>query len=114
MSDCIFCKIIAGEIPSDKVYEDEEVFAFRDIAPQVPVHVLVIPKAHIASADGVTRENSDAVRAVFEAIPKVAEALGVTDRYRLINNCGEAVGQTVRHLHFHLLAGTDALSEKLV
>ena len=103
MSDCLFCRIIAGEIPSNKVYEDERVLAFHDIAPQAPVHVLVIPKEHIASADGVTEENSAAVAAVFAAIPKIAAKLGVTDSYRIINNCGAAVGQTVRHLHFHIL-----------
>lgn len=114
MSDCIFCKIIRGEIPSNKVYENDQVLAFHDIAPQAPVHVLIIPKTHLASADEVSAENSAAVAAVFEAIPEIAKKLGVQNAYRLINNCGEAVGQTVHHLHFHLLAGTEKLSEKLV
>lgn len=103
--DCIFCRIIAGDIPSSKVYEDEKVYAFKDINPQAPVHVLVVPKAHIASADEVCADNSDAVKAVFEAIPKVAAASGLANGYRVITNIGEDGCQSVRHIHFHVLGG---------
>ena len=103
--DCLFCKIIAGEIPSSKVYEDDKVYAFRDINPQAPVHVLVVPKEHIAGADSITAENSSAVAAVFEAIPKIADLEGLTNGYRVIINCGEDGCQSVRHLHFHLVGG---------
>lgn len=103
--DCLFCKIIAGEIPSTKVYEDERVFAFRDINPQAPVHVLIVPRRHIASADEVNAGNSADVAAVFEAIPKIAAKEGLVNGYRVINNCGEDGCQTVKHLHFHLLGG---------
>ena len=113
MSDCLFCKIIAGEIPSTKVYEDEKVFAFRDINPQAPVHVIVVPKEHIASANEIGEENADCVAACFKAIPKIAKAEGLGDGYRVINNCGAAAGQTVMHLHFHLLGGRN-LGEKIV
>lgn len=103
--DCLFCKIIAGEIPSAEVYENDAVFAFRDIQPQAPVHVLVVPKKHIASVDEVTPENSEIVRRVMEAIPEVAKALGLRNGYRVITNVGEDGCQSVRHLHFHLLGG---------
>ena len=103
--DCLFCKIIAGEIPSSKVYEDDKVYAFRDINPQAPVHVLVVPKEHIAGADSITAENSSAVAAVFEAIPKIADLEGLTNGYRVITNCGEDGCQSVCHLHFHLVGG---------
>ena len=102
--DCLFCKIIAGEIPSSKVYEDDKVYAFRDINPQAPVHVLVVPKEHIAGADSITADNSSAVAAVFEAIPKIADLEGLTNGYRVITNCGKDGGQSVPHLHFHVLA----------
>lgn len=105
MNDCLFCKIIAGEIPSAKVYEDDYVYAFRDINPQAPVHVLVVPKEHIACAAEITAENSACVAKIFEAIPKIAAAEGLTNGYRIINCCGEDGGQTVYHLHFHLLGG---------
>ena len=105
MSDCLFCKIIEGAIPSSKVFEDEYVYAFRDIAPMAPVHVLVVPKMHIASADGVNAENSACVARIFEAIPKIAAAEGLTNGYRVITNCGEDGCQTVKHLHFHILGG---------
>ena len=105
MSDCLFCKIITGEIPSAKVYEDEVVFAFRDINPQAPTHVLVVPKAHIADCNGVSAENSDVVAHIFEVIPKIAEAQGLTNGYRVVSNCGADAGQTVQHLHFHILGG---------
>ena len=111
--DCLFCKIIAGEIPSAKVYEDDYVFAFKDIAPQAPVHVLVVPKAHISSADAVDADNSLYVAKCFEAIQKIAKELGLSNGYRVINNCGKDAGQTVMHLHFHILAGLP-LTEKLV
>ena len=102
---CLFCKIVAGEIPSTKVYEDETVLAFRDIAPQAPSHILVIPKAHIASVAEVTAENSSVVAHIFEVIAKIAEAEGLTDGYRVVSNCGDHAGQTVHHLHFHILGG---------
>ena len=105
MSDCLFCKIIAGEIPSTKVYEDETVFAFRDINPQAPTHVLVVPKAHIADCNGVSPENSAVVAHIFEVIPKIAAAEGLTNGYRVVSNCGSDAGQTVQHLHFHILGG---------
>lgn len=102
---CLFCKIIAGEIPSSKVYEDEKVYAFRDINPQAPVHVLVVPREHIESADAVCADNAQSVAAVFEAIPRVAAACGLTNGYRVITNVGEDGCQTVKHIHFHVLGG---------
>ena len=105
MSDCLFCKIIAGDIPSSKVFENEYVYAFRDIAPMAPVHVLVVPKLHIASADGINTENSAYVARIFEAIPKIAAAEGLANGYRVITNCGEDGCQSVKHLHFHILGG---------
>ena len=101
--NCLFCRIIRGEIPSAKVYEDENVFAFRDINPQAPVHILVVPKTHIPCADAVDAENSVYVAKCFEAIAKIAEAEGLSNGYRVVNNCGEDGFQTVKHLHFHLL-----------
>ncbi len=103
--DCIFCKIIAGEIPSNKAYEDEYMLAFHDIAPQAPVHILVIPKAHIPSVDGVNAENSAVVAKIFETIPKIAAEAGLTNGYRVITNCGDDACQTVKHLHFHIMGG---------
>ena len=103
--DCIFCKIAAGEIPSKKVYEDEFCLAFHDINPQTPVHVLVIPKEHICCADAITAENSVYVAKIFEAIPKIAQTVGLTRGYRIISNCGEDACQTVKHLHFHVMGG---------
>ena len=102
---CLFCKIIAGEIPSTKVYEDDKVYAFRDINPQAPVHVLVVPREHIESADAICALNSSAVAAVFEAIPKIAAECGITNGYRVITNIGEDGCQSVKHIHFHLLGG---------
>ena len=110
--DCLFCKIIAGEIPSAKVYENEWVYAFRDIAPQAPVHVLIVPKTHICCADAVCADNSLYVAKIFEAIPEIAKAEGLSNGYRIINNCGEDGCQTVKHLHFHLLGGKK-LTEKM-
>ena len=105
MENCIFCKIIAGDIPSTKVYEDEAILAFRDIAPQAPTHILVIPKEHIPSVDGITAENSPVVAHIFEVIPQIAKAEKLTDGYRVVSNCGAHAGQTVHHLHFHILGG---------
>ena len=103
--DCIFCKIAAGEIPSTKVYEDELVYAFRDIAPMAPTHILVIPKAHIASVNEITAQNIGLVSHIFEVIPQIAQAEGLTGGYRVVSNCGADAGQTVHHLHFHILGG---------
>ena len=103
--NCLFCKIIAGDIPSAKVYEDETVYAFRDIAPQAPTHILVVPKAHIASVDGITADNSAVVAHIFEVIPQIAKAEGLENGYRVVSNCGDDAGQTVHHLHFHILGG---------
>ena len=105
MSNCLFCKIIAGDIPSTKVYEDDSVLAFRDIAPQAPSHILVIPKTHIPGCDGVTAENSAVVAHIFEVIPRIAAAEGLAGGYRVVSNCGADAGQTVPHLHFHILGG---------
>ena len=105
MTDCLFCKIIAGSIPSTKVYEDDLVLAFRDIAPQAPTHILVVPKTHIQDTDGVTAENSALVAHIFEVIPQIAKAEGLVNGYRVATNCGEDSGQTVPHLHFHILGG---------
>ena len=104
MSECLFCKIAAGEIPSNKVYEDELVYAFHDIDPQAPTHFLVIPKAHIGSCGEITAENSAVVAHAFEVISKVTKEMGLTD-FRVVSNCGEQAGQSVRHLHFHVLGG---------
>lgn len=105
MSNCLFCRIIGGEIPSTKVYEDDSVYAFRDIAPQAPTHILVVPKCHIDSCNGVTAENSAVVAHIFEVIPRIAAAEGLTGGYRVVSNCGPDAGQTVQHLHFHILGG---------
>lgn len=103
--NCIFCKIINGEIPSSKVYEDEYVYAFKDINPNAPVHVLVIPKNHIDSVDMVSEDNIAEVSKVLLAIPKVAKLCGLENGYRVITNVGEDGGQTVKHIHFHVLGG---------
>lgn len=104
--DCLFCKIVNGEIPSKKVYEDDMIFAFHDINPMAPVHVLIIPKAHIASSmDDITPDNSKHVARIFEKIPAIAKDAGLTGGYRVIANCGPDADQTVMHLHFHLLGG---------
>lgn len=105
MSDCLFCKIIAGEIPSAKVYEDENLYAFKDINPQAPVHILVVPKTHIASADEINAQNSAFVAKIFEKIPEIAREAGLTNGYRIISNCGADACQSVKHLHFHILGG---------
>ena len=110
--DCLFCKIIEGAIPSKKVYEDDMCLAFYDIAPQAPVHVLVIPKCHIASADEVNAENSGFIAHIFEVIPKVAAAAGIKNGYRIISNCGDDACQSVKHIHFHILGGAP-LTERM-
>ena len=105
MENCLFCKIIGGAIPSTKVYEDETVFAFRDINPQAPTHVLVVPKTHIEDCNGITAENSALIAHIFEVIPQIAKAEGLANGYRVVSNCGPDAGQTVQHLHFHILGG---------
>lgn len=111
MSDCLFCMIAGGEIPSTKVYEDETVLAFRDINPQAPTHILVIPKTHIPSVAAITPENSAVVAHCFEVIAQVAAEEGLTHGYRVVSNCGEHAGQTVPHLHFHILGGKELALE---
>ncbi len=105
MSDCIFCKIAAGEIPSNKVYEDETVLAFYDLNPMAKVHVLIIPKEHIANVAEIDASNSAVVAHIFEVIAKIAKDLGLDQGYRVVSNCKEFAGQSVFHLHFHLLGG---------
>ena len=105
MADCIFCKIAAGEIPSKKAYEDDQILAFYDLDPQAPVHILIIPKEHISSANELTEENGPLLGHIFATGAKLAKELGLEKGYRIVNNCGEDGGQTVRHLHFHLLGG---------
>ena len=105
--NCLFCKIVAGEIPSTKVYEDEKILAFRDINPQAPTHILVIPKAHIESVNAISGENSGVVAHIFEVIPQIAKAEGLEGGYRVVSNCGADAGQTVFHLHFHILGGKE-------
>lgn len=107
MQDCIFCKIIKGEIPSKKIYEDDLVYVFEDIAPAAPIHYLLIPKEHIESAMKIDESNSKVVAHIFEVIAKLSKDLGLKDGFRVVNNCGEQAGQTVFHLHFHLLAGRE-------
>lgn len=111
--DCIFCAIIAGEIPSTKVWEDEYCYAFKDINPMAKEHTVIVPKAHIESADKIYAGNSVYVAKIFEAIPKIAEQLGLKDGYRVITNIGEHGCQSVKHLHFHILGG-EQLPEKIV
>ena len=113
MENCLFCKIVAGQIPSNKVYEDETVLAFRDIAPQAPCHILVIPKTHIGSVAEINSENSGLVAHIFEVIAKIAAEEKLDGGYRVVSNCGADAGQTVHHLHFHILAGTN-MGEKLL
>lgn len=106
MSDCIFCKIAKGEIPAEKIYEDDTVLAFNDLTPQAPTHILVIPKAHIASADDIDKENEAVIGQIFSVISEIAREKGFADDgYRIVNNCGDDGGQTVKHIHFHVLAG---------
>lgn len=106
MNDCVFCKIVKGEIPSKKVYEDEQCYAFYDLDPQAPIHFLVIPKKHIASALDITADNNAVVGHCFAVIAEIARNLGLKS-YRVVSNCGEQAGQSVFHLHFHVLAERD-------
>ena len=103
--DCIFCKIVNGDIPSSKVYEDEVCYAFRDINPQAPTHILVVPKTHIASVDEINEDNADVVAHIFKTIPKIAGTEGLKNGYRIVSNIGEDGCQSVKHLHFHILGG---------
>ncbi|MBQ4625742.1 MAG: histidine triad nucleotide-binding protein [Clostridia bacterium] len=107
MMDCIFCKIVNGEIPSNKAYEDDKVLAFYDLEPQAPVHILIIPKEHIASAADITAENSSVISHVFEVAAIIAKEKGLDNGFRIVNNCGDSAGQTVKHIHFHLMGGRD-------
>ncbi len=103
--DCIFCKIADGSIPSKKVYEDDKMLAFHDIEPAAPVHVVMIPKEHIASADELNEENSDVIAHIYSKVSEIAKKLGLKGGYRIVNNCGADGGQTVFHIHFHLMGG---------
>lgn len=111
--DCIFCEIIKGNIPSTTVYEDESVIAIKDLNPQMPTHILIIPKKHIACVNDLAEEDASLVGHVFLTAKKIAKELGLENGYRIINNCGKDAGQTVMHLHFHLLAGAE-MGEKIV
>lgn len=114
MDDCIFCKIINREIPSDIVYEDKEVLAFKDINPQMPIHILVIPKKHIEAIIDLKSEDETLVGKIFTAINNIAKDIGIDKTgFRVISNCGENAGQTVKHLHFHILAG-EKLGERII
>ncbi len=105
--DCIFCKIANGDIPASKVYEDDKILAFKDLEPQAPVHILIIPKEHIKWALDINEENSAVIAHIFSKIPLIAKEQGLTDGFRIVNNCGEEAGQSVHHIHFHLLGGRD-------
>lgn len=109
---CIFCEIIAGNIPSTKIYEDDMILAFKDINPVAPVHTIIVPKVHIESAADINESNSKCVAHIFEKIPEIAKSQGI-ESYRIINNCGEDAGQTVKHLHFHLVGGVE-MGEKII
>lgn len=113
INDCVFCEIISGGIPSTKVFENDKVLAFKDINPQAPVHIIVVPKEHIVSADYINESNADLIAECFKVIPSIAAAEGLVNGYRVINNCGADGGQTVPHIHFHILGGT-RLSEKMI
>ncbi len=104
-ADCLFCSIIKGDVPSTKVYEDDKCLAFRDIAPHAPTHILVIPKEHIPSAAAITEDNAGLAAYILTVIPKIAEAEGLTGGWRLVSNVGDDAGQSVKHLHFHILGG---------
>ncbi len=112
--DCIFCKIISKEIGAEIVFENEHVIAFNDINPQAPVHVLVVPKIHINSADEVSSENSAYIAKTFEAIAEIAKKLGIENKYRVITNCGADAGQSVLHIHFHVLSGSPILASRII
>ena len=114
MEECLFCKIVNGEIPSKKVYEDEDVLAFHDINPEAPIHILVVPKKHITSLAHINVEDEELIGKIFGAINKISELEGFKNEgYRVVNNCGENGGQSVKHLHFHILAGKK-LGEKIL
>ena len=114
MEDCLFCKIIKGEIPSTKVYEDEFVYAFKDINPEAPVHILVVPKKHIESVNAIEEVDENVIGKIFLAIKKIAKEQGIAESgYRVVSNCGKDAGQTVMHLHFHILGGKE-LGEKVL
>ena len=114
MNDCIFCKIINNEIPSNKIYEDDNIIAFKDINPQMPIHVLVIPKKHIASILELTSEDEELIGKIFSVIKKLAKELKIDETgFRVISNCGEDAGQTVKHIHFHILAG-QKMTDKII
>ena len=103
MGDCVFCKIAEKEIPSNIVYEDDQIICFHDLEPQAPVHVLIIPKKHIASMDDVSADDRQLMGYIMTKVKEIAEILGLENGYRIVNNCGEDGFQTVKHLHFHLL-----------
>lgn len=106
--DCIFCKIVNGDIPSNKVYEDDTVLAFHDLDPQAPVHILIIPKKHIESVAKIDEDNSKVIAHIYEVAAKIAKELELDEKgFRVVTNCGESAGQTVFHIHFHLLGGRD-------
>lgn len=106
MEDCVFCKIVKGEIPSSKVYEDDKIISFKDLSPEAPVHVLIIPKKHISSLNEVDSEAADIIAHIFKTVPKLVKELGIDEGgYRIVSNCGEDGGQSVPHVHFHLLGG---------
>ena len=111
VENCLFCKIINGDIPSKKAYEDEKILAFYDIAPQAPVHILVIPKTHIACVDEINETNADVVAYIFSKIPAIAKNAGITNGYRVVSNCGDDACQSVKHLHFHILGGAQLAGE---
>ena len=114
MEDCLFCKIIKGDIPSTKVYEDEFVYAFKDINPEAPVHILVVPKKHIKSINEIEEIDENLIGKIFLAIKKIAKEQGIAEKgYRVVSNCGKDAGQTVMHLHFHILGGKE-LGEKVL
>ena len=110
--DCLFCKIIAGEIPSTKVYENDKVYAFRDINPQAPTHILIVPKQHLADASELTGANAAVAADIFAAAAEIAKSEGLANGFRVVTNCGDDACQSVRHLHFHLLGGTK-MAEKM-
>jgi histidine triad (HIT) family protein len=111
--DCIFCKIIRGELPSTVAYEDDDILAFSEIKPQAPVHLLVIPKKHLSGMNEITSENAEIVAKIFAKIPEIAQKSGIEKSgFRVVSNCGNDACQSVKHLHFHLLGGTK-LSEKI-
>ncbi len=110
--DCLFCSIINGDIPSNKVYDDDKCYAFMDINPQAKVHCLIVPKTHIASVDTINEDNNAVVAHIFSVIPKIAKELGLSDGYRVVTNIGKNGCQSVNHLHFHILGG-EKLSENM-